>query len=287
MLFRESDSTLWWADIQESKLFCMQWPSLKLEIYDMPQRIGSFSFVEGRDDVFLIAFETGIALYTPDTAKMHWLSNIYELGSGVRMNDGRTDSEGRFWVGSLVERPFQKGETPFAKLYRTDLVGAYTPVKEGVHISNGLCWSPDNETIYFADSPTGIIQRASFDVSIGAVGEFENFYHVSEGSPDGAITDTSGLYLSAIWGGSCVIAIDDDGKKVNEINLPASQITCLALGGAQRNIMFVTSAKAELETDKLGNCTQAEAGNLFILETDHIALPEARASISPNILAMM
>ncbi|MFC7293072.1 SMP-30/gluconolactonase/LRE family protein [Hirschia litorea] len=285
VLFRPSDSTVWWSDIQQSKLYCMQWPSLKIEIFEAPQRICSFSFIEGRDDILLVAFETGMALYAPETGQLNWLSQMFERGSGVRMNDGRTDAAGRFWVGSLVERPLEEGEAPSAQLYCTNAHGECASKKQGVHISNGLCWAPDNQTLYFADSPTGIIQRASFDLATGNVGVFEDLYHVEGGFPDGAITDASGMYLSAIWGGSCVLEIDPTGQKRDEINLPASQITCLALGGERGNIMFVTSAKDGLETDASGACVEAKAGSLFILETDKMTTPSRRASIAQNKLA--
>lgn len=279
VLFRDTDSTVWWTDIQESKLFCLDWPSLKLEIFNTPERVCSFSFIENRDDILLIAFETGIAVYNPVSGENLWLSKVFDLGCGVRMNDGRTNPSGQFWVGAMLEKPPLDGVIPNAKLYRVDETGKCSVAKDGVHISNGLCWAPDGKTVYFADSPTCMIQRASYDVKTGYAGTFEDFHKVENGNPDGAITDATGLYLSAIWGGSCVSGIDAIGQKVFDIAMPASQITCLALGGDKGDVMFATSATQDLEKNASGECVESEAGHLFIMETDLKAGIQPRAKI--------
>ena len=278
VLFRDSDSTVWWTDIQSSKLYCLAWPKLDLKTFSTPERLCAFAFVKGNDNLLLVAFETGFAYFTPDSGAVNWISPIYEKGCGVRMNDGRTDWNGNFWVGSMVERSLEAREQPLGQLYRLTGKNETHIGRSGIHISNGLCWSADGKTIFFADSPTGMVQKASYDLASCRIGSFENFHKFEGVNPDGAITDRNGNYLSALWNGSCVAVLADDGKRVFDIELPTPQVTCLALGGSQRNIMFVTSASEGMPRDSNGTIHDRQAGNLFILETDFYGLPSVPAS---------
>ncbi len=281
VLFRESDSTVWWTDIQSSKLYCLAWPGLVLNSYPTPERVCAFAFVEGADDKLLVAFETGFAYFLPSSGQVIWIAKTYEQGGGVRMNDGRTDPNGNFWVGSMVERPLESGEAPSGQLYR--LIGKDKTIvgRNGIHISNGLCWSADGKYVYFADSPTGVVQRASYDLNSCQIGAFEDVYKFDGVNPDGAITDRDGNYLSALWNGSCVAVISEQGKRVFDIELPTPQITCLALGGPKLNLLFVTSASDGLPQDDNGASLDRQAGNLFILETDFDGCPSVPAK--PNL----
>src|SRR5919112_1707017 len=84
----------------------------------------------------------------------------------TRMNDGACDPQGRFWAGSMAydERPGA------GTLYRMDHDGTVTAVVRGVTISNGLGWSPDGGTMYYADSGAGTLDAFDFD---GAGGDLE------------------------------------------------------------------------------------------------------------------
>ncbi len=283
ILWRDSDNTIWWTDILSSKLFCIAWPSLKLKEYDTPSPVCSFSFIEGRDDVFLVAFDIGTAIYNPESQSVKWLDKPSELGGLIRMNDGRTDPAGRFWVGSLDDRERAEGELPNANLYAVDEVGNCASALQNVHISNGLCWSPDGCVVYFADSPTFKVKKAAFDLQTGKMGEFQDFHKFDGVHPDGAITDAEGNYLSALWGGSRVAVLSPDGECIGNIQMPVSQPTCVALGGSDKDLMFVTSAAVCIDTDEAGKPVEKQAGHMFILETDHKAWPQARAKVSSEL----
>ena len=56
------------------------------------------------------------------------------------------------------------------------------------------------------------------------------------------------------------------------LQLPVSQSSCVALGGTNKKLLFVTSAWDGLsETAK---AQQPQAGNLFIYQVEATALPE-------------
>ncbi len=56
--------------------------------------------------------------------------------------------------------------------------------------------------------------------------------------------------------------------------VPASQPTCVAFGGPNLNILFVTSATQDLDSETLEKTP--EAGNLFIYKTEFTGLRESK-----------
>lgn len=53
---------------------------------------------------------------------------------------------GRFWFGSV------SASENTARLYHYDPDGSLNVMETGLTISNGLGWSPDNQTFYLTDS---------------------------------------------------------------------------------------------------------------------------------------
>lgn len=74
--------------------------------------------------------------------------------------------------------------------------------------------------------------------------------------------DENGNLWVAVFGGSSVLHIDGkEGKLLNKIHFPATQITSCAFGGKDLEDMYVTSAKINLSDDELAK--QPLAGALF------------------------
>jgi L-arabinonolactonase len=283
VLWRASDSTVWWVDILGQSVHCLFWPSLELRTYGLPERPGSLAFVEGRDDVLVVALETGFAVWAPETGDVKWLSRPAGLGNGVRMNDGRVGPDGRFWAGSMAEHGVKPGELAPGALYRLDHDGAASPVMADIHISNGICWSPDGKRMYFADTPRGEIFSAAFDALRGAPARWQPFAKVAGEGPDGAVTDADGNYWIAMWGGSRVAGFSPDGRELASIAVDAPQPSCPVLGGPEGNLLFVTTAQQGMDGVALGK--SPNSGNLFVYETSLKASPTWRLKLSASQLA--
>ena len=83
----------------------------------------------------------------------------------TRLNDGRCDPAGRFWVGSMFD-PAEAGQ--FAgSLYRVSPDGTARTVRTEVGVSNGLAFSPDGRTMYFADTPRATVWAFDYDPDTG------------------------------------------------------------------------------------------------------------------------
>jgi sugar lactone lactonase YvrE len=274
VLWRASDQSAWWTDILGHRLHCLTWPSCERVTWTLPERLASFAFIEGNDDWLLAAFAPGFALFNPATGEHRWLDRPAELGADLRLNDGRVDARGRFWVGSMGEPP---GRGPSrGSLYCLEAGQPARVVRSGVGIANGLCWSPDGRFIYFADSLAGVVERAPFDVETGTAGSFSSFASIRDLAPDGAVTDAQGNYWCAVWGGARVDGFNAQGQLIASIPIPAPQPTCPAFGGPDHSLLFVTSARTDLDADTLA--AHPQSGSLFVFETSGQGTAAARAS---------
>ena len=118
--------------------------------------------------------------------------------------------------------------------------GELTTVADSFDKPNGLCFSPDERTLYVADNGAPHHLKA-FDVVAGRRVEGERVIHVSSPlHPDGLKADSDGrLYVSFRDG---IQVLDPDGSLVGEIDLPGAVNFCF--GGPDRNVLFITADRA-------------------------------------------
>ena len=283
VLWRGSDSTVWWTDIEGRRCHRLEWPSLKLDTYPTPERLGSFAFVAGRDDLLLAAFESGLAVYAPESGCLVWLYRPASLGPGVRLNDGRVDPLGRFWVGSMMEAEAQREAKSRAAVYRLDTNGQGETVFEGLRIANGICWSPTGDRMYFADSTRREMYAAPFDSRVGMPGQRALFARFENGEPDGAVTDSDGAVWLALWGAGCVMRLSPRGETLGQVDVDAPQTTCPAFGGPDGTLLFVASARCGLSDDELA--AKPLSGALFVFDTTVRGGPGSRARLTRSLLS--
>jgi L-arabinonolactonase len=260
---------VWWTDIQERRLFRHDPLQRALQTFDLPERLGSFGFVDGADEI-VAAFESGFAIYHPESRRLEWLSRPDHGARNLRFNDGRVDRHGRFWAGSMVEG---KGE-PTGKLYCLRGVAAEVRLT-GIAISNSICFSPDGRYLYFADTPQRAILRYDIDPTTGSIGNRKIFARTPPGAfPDGSNVDAHGFVWNAHWGAGRVVRYALDGSVDLEINVPATQPTCVAFGGPNLDMLYVTSAREGLSPGAF--TAQPHAGDVFVYKLDIQGLADSR-----------
>jgi sugar lactone lactonase YvrE len=168
---------------------------------------------------------------------------VGEIG-GIRLqlNDCIADPEGRLLTGSCFYAP--QTEYPLGKLFCVQTNGAVQILDEGIHLANGLGFSPDRKTLYFADSVARLIYAYEYDSIRGTVKHRRVFVRVASdsGLPDGLTVDAEGFVWSAEWYGGCICRYDPDSKLERRIQIPAKQTSSLAFGGPELSDIFVTSA---------------------------------------------
>jgi sugar lactone lactonase YvrE len=271
VIWDAAGGALWWTDIEGCRIFRYLLAAKRLESWSTPERLGCFALVAG-SDYMICGFESGFAYFNPLQGDLRRLHSIDKGNAGTRLNDGRADRQGRFWAGSVVEDDQRGART--AALYCLDRELVSSCKISGLSISNGLCWSPDSSFLYHTDTPSQRIDRYHFDVETAAVSNRTTFALTGEGCfPDGSTVDAQGYLWNAQWGGSQVVRYTPGGEVDLVLPLPVGQPTCVAFGGPQLDLLFITSARQGLSPEALAE--QPEAGNLFIFQTDTTGIPDA------------
>jgi len=251
---------LWWVDIPRGEVHFLDPSTGRDQRWEVRQPVGTVALTRQGD--VLLAMRDGLTVAGGDLAQTPVRWTLPGEPDGNRPNDGRVDSRGRFWIGTMaLDKHAGAGS-----LYRTDLSSnppEIVRVLEGVSISNGIDWSPDDDLMYYADSPTGRVDVFDWDPKAGTVSRRRPFVMVAagDGVPDGLCVDADGYVWIALWGGAAVRRYRPDGALDREVRLPVSQVTSCAFGGQHLDELFITTAAGGLTEEQLA--AQPMAGAIF------------------------
>ncbi len=264
------DQSVWWTDIKSAKIFRYHLATKKLDTWNTPEAVGCFAFVEN-DSRLLLALASGFAWFDLENSQIEWIAKPETHFVGNRLNDGRVDRQGRFWVGSIVEQKNDPHQS--ASLFCLNESGIASQHLTGLSISNSLCWSLDSKKLYHADSPSQQIKVYDFDAASGSLSSGRVFVQTNnQVDPDGSTIDADDFLWNAEWGGSRLVRYAPSGEIDAELAMPVSQPTCMAFGGENMNFLFVTSARIGLSDDALA--AQPSAGDVFIYRTSVTGVAE-------------
>lgn len=271
VLWDVRQSAVLWTDIESALFWRWDFPDGEPQSFPLPERLGSFALTD-IVGTYLGAFESGFATFMPSEEKFQLIASVSAEHKHLRMNDGRVDRQGRFWAATIAEQD-PVGDEPWGTLWRYDGGGQASPNLSGFKIPNSLCWSRDGKTMYFADSPQNTIWRYAFDVDKGPVGGPVIFAKTDKHvHPDGSCIDSEDHLWNAQWGAGEVVRYRPDGSIERRLKLPVSQPSCVAFGGPDLDILFVTTARVDLSEEQL--LGEPLAGALFAYKIDIKGIPE-------------
>jgi len=261
---------LYWTDIPGKKLHRFDPYSKHDADWDMPEELGALGLREGHG--LVLALRSGFFIMEFIRPAPFAIAPLRGEPAGNRLNDGRVDPAGRFWSGTVNEQ----NRDPTGALYCLHSDLRVEKKLAGIACSNSLCWSPDGKTMYHADSFAWRIEAWDFDVASGAIANRRPFIEIprDEGFSDGATIDAEGCLWAAHWGHGHLKRYDPKGKLMRTIELPVTNITCPAFGGANLDMLYVTSATFRLTDEQ--RAAQPLAGGLFALDPGVKGLPEKR-----------
>jgi sugar lactone lactonase YvrE len=268
-IWSPEERALYWIDVRAPAIRRLTIPGGERTEWPMPELIGAMSL--RRAGGLVVALRTGVAAFDPTQGTMTPIATLHPASGSMRLNDGKCDRQGRFWVGSMDD----VSRAAVGTLYRLDGTGCVA-MGGGVAVPNSLCWSPDGTVMYFADGVEPVIWAYPFDPATGAIGTRREFARLSAGTgiPDGATVDRSGFLWSANYGGGCVTRSAPDGAVAAVIGMPFSQPTSCAFGGPDMDVLLITSAFQRLSPEQ--RAAEPLAGAVLALATEAIGLDEPR-----------
>lgn len=140
----------------------------------------------------------------------------------------------------FTDPTFGLGNTPsdlgFQGVFRVDPTGAISLVEMGTGQPNGIALSPDEKTLYVADTTQAELRAFPVNAD-GSTGPGTKLIATSM-SPDGMTVDNEGnLYLSTQAG---IDVYKSDGSKRGTLTVPEQPSNC-AFGGADGKTLYITA----------------------------------------------
>jgi sugar lactone lactonase YvrE len=270
-LWSAADDRLYWVDIDGRAVHRFDPATGIDEAVDVPGRPGSLAFTATTGEL-LVAIEGRLAFLSFDDAAWRDWVELEPDANGNRLNDGRSDRAGRFWVGTMHD-PAAANEAT-GSLYRVEPDGTAAVMRTEVGVPNATAFSPDGRTMYFADTHRDVVWAFDYDVDTGEPSNERVLLDFADlpGRPDGACVDEEGGYWIACVYGSAVLRITPDGAVDQRIAVPVAKPTMPAFGGPDRTTLFVTTIGGG--GSHAVDPSQPEAGGIFAVETQFRGIPE-------------
>ncbi len=261
-----------WVDIARGHVFTGQLDGDGIRVtnrLDFPDTTGAA--VPTGDGGFAVAAHDRVVLVAPDGTRRA-SAPIVDRAARLRLNDAAVDPAGRLLAGSMAidHRPAA------AALFRLERDGTASVLRSGLNLANGIGWSPDGSTMYFADSVPGTLWSASYDVGSGDINAWKPLVTQFDGAPDGLSVDAEGRIWVAVWGGSQVRCYAPSGQAVARVRLPVPHVTAVAFVGPLRDRLLITSARDELDADE--RARYPDSGRMFFADVDARGLPTPELS---------
>ncbi|MCA9131150.1 MAG: SMP-30/gluconolactonase/LRE family protein [Planctomycetales bacterium] len=193
----------------------------------------------------------GKSLNAPNDAVVHPNGDVWFTDPGY---GGLMDYEGRRADTGSVQ-PYQK-----EAIYRIDIKsGKLYKVSDEIYKPNGLCFSPDYQKLYVADTGSSHYSQAPKEIKVWDVLEQQRLSNPKSfasmeltvngeslaGLADGIRADVDGnIWASAGWVGEGYDGVHifaPDGTRIGQILLPEI-CSNVCFGGRQRNRLFMTGS---------------------------------------------
>lgn len=229
--------------------------------FAVPAPIGSISLC--RSGGAILSLQDGFHRHDFETGRTTPFAPLGLDNPNVRLNDGKTDRQGRFLAGTMhLHRA--EDEPVIGGLFRLNPDGTATQLVDDIATSNGPCFSPDGRTFYFADSTRQTIWAFDYDTATGTPRNRRVFADLRAlgTAPDGATVDAEGHLWSALVRSRTIARFDPAGRIVMQFEFPVRYPTSLAFGGPDLDVLYVTSISKSVRFED----TAEDAGGLFAIE---------------------
>ncbi len=234
-----TEQCLYWIDLPTNRVRCV-WPaSAQYREWKTPKAPGAIGLAgPGK---LIAALSDGFYLLDLACGACEPLAAVQHAAPDIHMNDGRCDRSGRFIAGSGLLSRNEKD----CFIYQLGVDGRVEVLQRDINLTNGICFSPAGDLMYFADSRSGMLMVCDYDSAGATVGPARQFADTRpHGSvPDGATVDAEGgVWVALIFNG-CLLRFLPDGTLDRRIQTPAPHVTSACFGGPELDVLYVTSLR--------------------------------------------
>jgi sugar lactone lactonase YvrE len=272
---------LYWVDIPGQKILRAHIALGQVESWDMPSEPGCIA--PATQGGLVIALRQGIFRAPTWGGELQHIATLPYDTSTVRANDGKCDTLGRFWVGTIDEPKASRAAELFSIDARTGSAQVQRQAGDAL-TANGLAWSPDASTLYWADTPAHVVHAWNYDLVANILSEHRQHLQFQpkpagwtfedssyQGRPDGAAVDALGNYWVAMFEGRRVCQFAPDGRLLQQLETPAQCPTMPCFGGADLKTLYLTSARHGRSAPELARFP--DSGAVFFTRVQTPGLP--------------
>lgn len=233
----EAEQALYYIDILEKRVFRWDPASGEQRSWDVPAMIGSIALREGGGAV--VALPDGIHALDFGSGAVTPLALFSPPDPRIQLADGKVDRAGRFVFGTS----HRQAREPVGGLFSLGTGGAIRQLDSGLILGNGPCFSPDNRTLYHADSMRQAVYAYDYDLATGAVSNRRLFFDSTAYGPipDGATIDADGDMWLAVCEGGVVLRLSPAGEVRQVIDMPTRLPASCMFFGTALDRLFVPS----------------------------------------------
>lgn len=269
-LWVERENAIYWVDIFGKKVHRYTLADKTHHSWQFETQITSL--VEREQGGFACTVRDGFAFINLDTGTIDPIALPETDQPENRFNDGKVDSQGRYWAGTMDEN--QQSGSGALYCLRKDL--ALHKMDDNYIIANGPTFSADGNIIYHTDSTLRTIYafdlNTNGDISNKRV--FVQLQDEAEGSPDGMTVDSENCIWLAHFGGARLTRYSPAGDVLQVIPMPVPNITSCTFGGDQLDTLYITTARIAISEDDRPKYPLA--GSLFSYKPNITGLPTPR-----------
>ena len=260
-LWVSSQKSIFFVDIKKKKILIFNIRSKKKRTIRLNKEIGFLTHI--KKNVFLLGLKSELRIIDIKTKKILKSIKIEKDKPLNRLNDGKTDSIGRLWFGTMdnSERKIRNGS-----LYCLDNKLMLHKVDTKYYITNGPAFINAN-TFLHTDSGEKIIYKIKINRNYKVIKKSKFLkFSKSDGAPDGMTIDSKKNVWVCHFGGACISVYNLRGKKIHKIYLPVKNITNCAFGGYNNRELFISTARKGMEKNEIKKYPLS--GSLFKIKTN-------------------
>lgn len=262
---------VWWLDILKPSLQSFDPASGAHKVYPLPGSNCGCAALRASGGLVL-ATDSGLYAFDPDSGRRDFLFHPEPDPASNRYNDGRVDRRGRFWLGTMD----CDISGPSGAFYRLGADRSVLKLFGDVLVPNSTAFSPDDSTLYFADTPRHTIWAFDFDINAGTIANRRVFADLSarKGLPDGSCVDAEGFLWNCEFAGSRITRYAPDGRVERTLDLPVTSPTCCCFGGGDLGTLYIVSSTHRHSDEQ--RAAEPWSGGLLAIEVGVKGLPEAK-----------